>query len=718
MRVGLKKSKDLSEAVAVAIAAAQGNEQNVRGILKDHPDWVNSPCNEKSPLQLAVHGGFIDVTKFLIAAGADLDMTDEDGDTALMFAIYGNHPDIVKYLLSKGANINIVNKERRSALHQAVTRCYIECMRVLLAHHCDVNIQDNFGDTALHDAISGQSNPVLSLLLENGGINFKLSNKRQFNALQWAAMKGNQNAIQRILNIDPELAGLSNTDGRTALHIAARNNFEDIVRLLIVKGECSVDDYTVDRQTPLLLAVRAGHIETLEVLLKLWANVNLPDADGDTSLHVALLRQVIFPDVTETNLLEKIRSRIPDQSVATSGLALACLLVEYKADLCHVNNKGQTPLDIVPDTKIHAVLRHFVPAAGGSPGRLGDTESLETAPSIPGDGFDKLPRQNETDQERAQREKIEYYEGQLGGTRPDPEGRDNRFADSRPGVRGYGENRDEGTVAGDRKEPQSKVDGGGGAGARQEHIQLQQDKEKQCRLAPSWSMPGSEDVTVDPAHRHGDDDGSQTPAHIAKQQMEEMRISEDHQAASRDKPFADPAGDSASHRLEDNRGQIPEHITKQESQLLAHQQALRGPDAVTTARDDNQDRITGQDLDHIAMQTRKECQFNPASPQDPQDAPSPLRPPLPQLDLSPQQQRYPHRQPAPDTTPSPISIQSTPTPTSLIPNLARCRLIACGGIADAQFKPCGHTIVCYRCSQCFKLCHECKASTGITSVNK
>ena len=50
---------------------------------------VNSPCDEKSPLQLAVHGGFMDVTKFLIAAGADLDMTDEDGDTALMFAIYG-----------------------------------------------------------------------------------------------------------------------------------------------------------------------------------------------------------------------------------------------------------------------------------------------------------------------------------------------------------------------------------------------------------------------------------------------------------------------------------------------------------------------------------------------------------------------------------------------------------------------------------------------------
>lgn len=342
-----------------------------------------------------------------------------------------------------------------------------------------------------------------------------------------------------------------------------------------------------------------------------------------------------------------------------------------------------------------------------SPGRLDDPESLEAGPSIPGDGFDKSPRQNETDQERAQREKIEYYEGQVIGARPEPEGRDNRFADSGPGARGYEETQDEGTVAG---EPRSKVDGGGGAGARQEHIQLQQDKEKQCRLAPSWSMPGNEDVTLDPAHRHGDDDGIQTPAHIAKQQMEEVQILEGRQTASGDKPIADPAGDSAAHHLEDNRGQIPEHIAKQESQLLVHQQALRGPDAFAVTRDDNQTRISGQDLDHIAMQTRKECQFNPAPPQEPQDAPSPLRSPLLQLDLSLQRQLHSHRRPASETTPSPISIQSTPTPTSLIPNLARCRLIACGGIADAQFKPCGHTIVCYRCSQCFKLCHECKAS--------
>ena len=51
---------------------------------------------------------------------------------------------------------------------------------------------------------------------------------------------------------------------------------------------------------------------------------------------------------------------MPNKSVATSGLALACLLVQNKGDLEHMNNKGQTPLDLVPDTRIRAVLRRFI----------------------------------------------------------------------------------------------------------------------------------------------------------------------------------------------------------------------------------------------------------------------------------------------------------------------------------------------------------------------
>ncbi|XP_063965477.1 E3 ubiquitin-protein ligase MIB2-like isoform X1 [Lytechinus pictus] len=692
MRVGLEKSKDQSE--DIAIAAAQGNEKNVREILRRRPEWVNSTCDDKSPLQLAVYGGFLDVAKLLIAAGADLDATDDDGDTALMFSVYGNHPEIVKFLLQKEANVNIVNNERRSALHQAVTRSYIECIKILLDYNINLNIQDNFGDTALHDAISGQSKSILSLLLTKGGINFRLSNKREFNTLQWAAMKGNINAVTKILAIEKELAGIRNIDGQTALHIAARNNFEDIVRILIVQGECSVDEYTVDKQTPLLLAVGAGHVETVEVLLKLWADVNLPDADGDTSLHVALLRQVIFQDVTETILIQKIKDRIPDQSVATSGLALACLLVEYRADLGHVNNKGQTPLDIVPDTKIHAVLKSFV-TDGGSPGQqIATVFPASVSPHHPKDGS------GETQREREQREKIEYYELQHR-SRLGEEGRDNRLVDT--GTSGLGENLDRGSGVVDHQELLQKGDDGEASG-RQDHVQMQRDKERQFRLAPSWSMPGSEDVgksTVAPEHRPSDEVGSETPVHIAKQQMEEMLIWGDHEADR--------------HR-KDNRGHRPEHILKQEKQLLADRQALPDPDRVTPGQFHAPNRIPEQDLDHIEMQARKECQFEAIA-----QAPSrvgqdrPIHRPIPRLDLTPQ--RSPRQDPSSDASPSPITYRSTPTPTTMTPNLQQCRL-GCGNIADGQFKPCDHTIVCENCAMCFQLCPEAKCRQKVESVLK
>ena len=50
---------------------------------------------------LAVSHGRLDMVKLLLEAGADINIQDEDGSTALMCASEHGHIDIVRYLLTQ-----------------------------------------------------------------------------------------------------------------------------------------------------------------------------------------------------------------------------------------------------------------------------------------------------------------------------------------------------------------------------------------------------------------------------------------------------------------------------------------------------------------------------------------------------------------------------------------------------------------------------------------
>lgn len=63
--------------------------------------------------------------------------------------------------------------------------------------------QDSYGDTALHDAIGKDSIEILELLGNSPHLDLNLRNKRGFNVLHHAALKGNNLWVlgERIFNI-------------------------------------------------------------------------------------------------------------------------------------------------------------------------------------------------------------------------------------------------------------------------------------------------------------------------------------------------------------------------------------------------------------------------------------------------------------------------------------------------------------------------------------
>ncbi|XP_050691337.1 E3 ubiquitin-protein ligase MIB2-like isoform X2 [Eriocheir sinensis] len=348
--------------------AAQGHTQAVAHLLEKQPDKVDGKSSGKTCLQVACHQGHMDMVRLLLDHKASLDIADDDGDLALHYAAFGNQPEIMELLLRKGASINVVNKARCSALHVAVNKQHAACVKVLVKYNCDVNVQDSYGDTALHDAIGKESVEILELLGNCPHLDVTLRNKRGFNVLHHAALKGNNFAAEKLVLRSRQLVDVRKEDGFAALHLAALNGHRQVAETLITLGKAAVNITNNKRQTPLLLAVSQGHCGVVELLVNHSADITACDEDGDTPLHLALLKNstTSLTHPTHAPNITKILADIGQRGFKNNvSLALACFLAQRGCSVTSANHRNKTPLDLINDTNTIDLLQSYTPQAGG-----------------------------------------------------------------------------------------------------------------------------------------------------------------------------------------------------------------------------------------------------------------------------------------------------------------------------------------------------------------
>ena len=78
------------------------------------------PKGGLTPLLYAARQNSLESAQMLVKAGADLNKTDPDGTSALVMAIVNAHYDLPIYLMDHGADPNIADKYGRTALYAAV----------------------------------------------------------------------------------------------------------------------------------------------------------------------------------------------------------------------------------------------------------------------------------------------------------------------------------------------------------------------------------------------------------------------------------------------------------------------------------------------------------------------------------------------------------------------------------------------------------------------
>jgi ankyrin repeat protein len=107
----------------------------------------------------------------LLEKGADVQIRNKGGLTALHAAAYGGHLDIVELLVSKGALINDEeNFYHMSPLHAAAEEGHADVVAFLLSHKADIEAKERNGYTPLTQAGWRSHWDAAELLLKAGAV--------------------------------------------------------------------------------------------------------------------------------------------------------------------------------------------------------------------------------------------------------------------------------------------------------------------------------------------------------------------------------------------------------------------------------------------------------------------------------------------------------------------------------------------------------------------
>ena len=193
---------DGAVATALFVAACNNHIPIVERLLTVHGVDVNclGPNNiGRAPLCAAASNGQLPAVECLVAHGANINRTDNNGATVLHVAASSGRLPIVEYLLVHGADVNrATTSHGETALYLAVHGKHLPVAECLLAHGADPNHVTNDGGTALYTAVYDGSLPMVECLLKHK-VDVDYVNDYDETALWWATCHGHLPIVNRLL---------------------------------------------------------------------------------------------------------------------------------------------------------------------------------------------------------------------------------------------------------------------------------------------------------------------------------------------------------------------------------------------------------------------------------------------------------------------------------------------------------------------------------------
>ncbi|MFC2164379.1 ankyrin repeat domain-containing protein [Acidobacteriota bacterium] len=265
-------------------AAREGDLAKIKTLLKENPEWVNARDDEgNTPMHAASGSGHLEVVKFLVAHGADVNSLNSANQGPLLFASYEGFQALVEFLLSKEADYKTKDRYGRSPLHYAARQGKPTVVNILVRSGVDPNLKDEVGFTPLEYAIRAGRTQVLEIFLELGIIKPKEDSGRR--TLHAVAAKGYERFVNRLIAKGADIRTRDDSGG-SLLHNAVKGCLSAIVNMLLANG-LDINARDSRGRTPLPYAVELDDIDIVKTLVGSGAAINVKGNDMRTPLHVA-----------------------------------------------------------------------------------------------------------------------------------------------------------------------------------------------------------------------------------------------------------------------------------------------------------------------------------------------------------------------------------------------------------------------------------------------
>ncbi len=326
----------------LAWAASCGSVELTRYLIENGADVnrignaaIMKTLDSYSPGDLNI-GNKAKIIGILVHAGADINSTDHEGNTALMLAagkaIYFDGPNpLVTELLSLGANVNSTNKHGDTALIKAVKR-----------------LNDGYGQYAYERGVKGIAETINGLV--SAGADTNAENHYGETALKILSTRSGTedlNLLKVLLtqNVDINKIGSTREPALIlAIRSAAGRSNSDMVRALIKAGaDVNARDYA--GSPALIVAIReSGNSDVVSLLLGAGARVNDKDLNGDTALIAAVREHLPTGDVAVKKALRR-------------NLEVIRTLLTSRADISAKDERGYTAIDLAKQANNEVIIQ-------------------------------------------------------------------------------------------------------------------------------------------------------------------------------------------------------------------------------------------------------------------------------------------------------------------------------------------------------------------------
>ena len=264
----------------VADAAMDGNRDAVKALLKQAADVNAAQGDGMTALHWAAMKNDADLVQTLLFAGANARATTRIGAyTPLLLAAKNGSADVIAPLAKAGADVNAATSNGTTPLMFAAASGDVAAVQALVDRGADVNAKESVrGLTPAMFAAASNRAAVLDLLAKKGA-DLKATSK----VTDLAALSRDPAALREFTQGNPTPPGVEPQVGRNGPAPAGRGgrgpqtagvdrNFQ-LNELVAAQGG----------MTPLLLAAREGHLESVQTLLHAGADVNQVSAGDRTS---------------------------------------------------------------------------------------------------------------------------------------------------------------------------------------------------------------------------------------------------------------------------------------------------------------------------------------------------------------------------------------------------------------------------------------------------